>query len=111
MMELLLEARNCKNVGYFREYIVKKELTQDNELDFSTKFKFGFINANTRKEFLVPNIQTIGGEILIHSYRDLKFKPKDQIKFQNRIYNVQSVNTEFEQYGTVVVKHYYITLR
>lgn len=111
MLELLLEGKYCKQDAYYLEYIATQEITEDNFLDYATEIRIGFLNETMAKEFNVARIQTTGNSLMIHTYRDLPYKPKDKIVIENRKYNIVNVDTMFEERGNKIVKHYYINIK
>lgn len=112
MKKALLSAKHCKETGIYYGAIIPPNINEDNYLDFGVPFKFGFINSNTKYEFPVPEIRTVGSTHIIHTFRDLDIQPKDRIRFDHKHWEVQDVSINYVETSQFQrVKHYFITIR
>lgn len=109
--QAILESKYCKEKGYFIQHIETLEIDEENYLDYSVPFLFGFVNQSNKAEFLVPTIRTVGNEFVIHTYRNLDYKTDDIIAFDTRFYHIKDINVSYENDGFNRIKHYFITLK
>ena len=108
--QVLLNAKNCKQSGYFIRQIVTYDVDEEKYYDYATPFKFGYLTEGLTEQYKVSMIRTIGTSIMIHTYRELDYKVDDLISINNVWYAIKSINVTYETYGKIVVKHYFIEL-
>lgn len=112
MKASLLSAKYCNELGYYYDKKIPIDVAEDNYWDYAVPFHFGFVNAETKYDFHVPNIRTVGEQYIIQTFRDLKFKSGDKVKFDEKLWNVESVRASYIQSSKFKrVKQYFLTIR
>lgn len=112
MRKAMLTAKYCKENGYYFDKKITIDIDEENYFEHGVPFRFGFINANVKYDFEVPNIRTVGNQFLIQTFRDLDIKAGDKVRFNNKFYFVEDVNYNFIQTSQFkTVKQYFITVR
>lgn len=111
MKRAMLTSKNCKQTGYFYQKIIPTDVAVKSYYGEPVPFKFGFINTTQDYNFVVPQIRVRAYKHYIHAFRDLGFKVDDQIKFDNKVWNVIDINQTYYESGTFnSIQHYFITL-
>lgn len=111
MFENLLNSKHCKENAYYIKNIVVEDIDDDNYLDFAVPIKFGFININSRAEFLTPAIRTKATKLSIHTYGNNGYAIDDIIRIYEKFYYIEDFAVEVITKGKNKAYHYFINLK
>lgn len=108
----MLTAKYCKIPATYYKRVVPTDVTKEIYFDSGVPFYMGITNSDDKLVNNISVIRTQETSFVVHTFRELDFEQGDKIRFDNRDYFIESINSTFyETTQFKSIKRYFITIK